>query len=385
MKRDTHKNYLKSIITKEFVDDLTKSDIEGLGKIDDVESLDELQKISQNVKSQLSTEEKDFLKQRIENSIHSQKSRRFTFIWGAAAAIAVLVVSSFLLIQNISSTGITEYAKNFETMPADGNTHLYLGLDEEIAINTKETEITHLKNSSEIRIDTDNKVEQELKINQVIYNTIYVPYGKKSKVVLSDNSTIWLNSGSKFIYPAKFSDKKREVFLEGEAVFEVAKNTEKPFIVVTNDVEVKVLGTVFNVSAYPSDTYTSAALVSGAVEINYKKSFFQNETVQIEPGTVAVFNKEQESISTTEDDVNKYTSWRNGVFILDEEPLLNIVNKLSRFHNINIEIESKTLANETFSGRLEFNQTAVQTLETIGEIVNFELRVDENKIVISEK
>lgn len=386
MKRDTHNNNLKQIVTKEFVDDLSNPEEAGLGEIDSVESLRKLQGTSQKSDSQLSQKEKDELRDRIENSIHSQKSIRKIYMWGAsAAAIAVLIVSSFLLTQNLSSSGIVEYAKNFENVPLDGNTHLFLGLENEIAIDTKEAEIKHLKNSSEIYIDADNKVEQELEINQVIYNTIYVPFGKKTKIVLADNSTIWLNSGSKFIYPAKFTDKKREVFLEGEAVFDVAKNKQKPFVVITNDIKVKVLGTVFNLSAYPSDDFTSTALASGAVEITFKKSLFQNETVNITPGTVAVFNKELESISKSEEDVEKYISWRCGLFILEEEPLQNIVNKLSRFHNIKIEIKGKTLANQTFSGRLEFNQTVVKTLETIGEIVDFELKADEEMITISEK
>jgi len=386
MKRDLHKNNLKQVVTKEFVDDLTQPEVKGLGEIKSIESLDELHKISPYVDSQLSQEEKDELKQKIDNSVHSQKSKSIFLKWSAvAAAIAVLVVSSFLVVQNMSSIGIVEYAKNFENVPVDGNTHLYLGLDDGIVINTKETEIKHLKNSTEISIDADNKVDQQLEINQVIYNTIYVPYGKKSKIVLSDNSTIWLNSGSKFIYPAKFSNKKREVFLEGEAVFDVAENKQKPFVVVTNDIEVKVLGTVFNLSAYPSDDFTSTALASGAVEINFKKSFFQNETLNITPGTVAVFNKEKESISKSEEDIEKYISWRCGIFILEEEPLQYIANRLSRFHNIKIEIEGETLANETFSGRLEFDETAVKTLQTIGEIVDFELTIGEKIITISEK
>lgn len=386
MKKDIHNNNLKQIVTKEFVQDLTTPEMDKYGKIDGSESFAGLQTISESKEFQLSQEEKDILKQEIRNSIHSQKSRSIVFKWSAtAAAIAVLVVSSFLVVHNMSSVSITDYAQNFENIHFDGNTHLYLGLNDPIDINTEDAEIKHLKNSTEIRIGSDNKIDQQLEINQVIYNTIYVPFGKKSKIVLSDNSTIWLNSGSKFIYPAKFTDKKREVFLEGEAVFDVAENKHKPFIVITNDIEVKVLGTVFNVSAYPSDDYVGTALVSGAVEINFKKTFFQTETVHITPGTVAVFNKDSESIREQEEDVCKYTSWRDGILILEEEPLQNIANKLSRFHNIEIEIVGEKLAKETFSGRLEFTTSVEQTLKTINEIVDFEIIANKRKIIISQK
>jgi len=223
MKKDLHKNNLKQIVTKEFVKDLTTPVMDEFGEIEGAESLKRLQVISDNKESQLSQEEKDILKQKIENSIHSQKSRTLVSRWSAAAAaIAVLVVSSFLVVQNMSTVSITDYARNFDKMPLDGNTHLYLGLNDQVDINSEDAEIKHLENSSEISIDSNNKIDQQLEINQIIYNTIYVPFGKKSKIVLSDNSTIWLNSGSKFTYPAKFSDKRREVYLEGEAVFDVA-------------------------------------------------------------------------------------------------------------------------------------------------------------------
>lgn len=381
MKRDISNSNIKKTVTREFLKDLA-----GSNEPDNLKaylSEKELNDISSMNETILSKQEKDELKQRIARSVESQKSKRLYIKWGAAAAaVAVLLLSSFIVFQSISTSGIVEYASRFENSSPDGNTRLFLGVNEEVAINSEDSEIQHLKNSSEIKIDSEERVEQKLELKQVVYNTLVVPFGKRTKIVLDDNSTIWLNSGSKFIYPAKFSKEKREVFLEGEAVFEVAENKEKPFIVITKDVQVKVLGTVFNVSAYDNDSFTSTALESGLVEINYKKSLFHSKTLNITPGTVAVFNRVDESMNEHHEDVRKYTSWRYGILMLEAEPLLNIVNKLSRFHNVEIEIEDEELAMETFSGQLEYKQSAEQTLKSIGEIVDFELTADAGKITI---
>lgn len=381
MKRGISNNNIRKTVTKRFLKDLS-----GSNEADNLKNLldeSELKNISPANETVLTKAEKEELKQRIVHSIDSQKSRKLYLKWGAAAAaVAVILISSLVVFQSMSSSGIVEYANNFENIPSDGNTHLFLGVNDEVAINSEESEIQHLQNSLEIKIDSEEHIEQKLELKTIVYNTLYVPFGKRTKIVLADKSIIWLNSGSKFIYPAKFSKEKREVFLEGEAVFEVAENKEKPFVVITNDVQVKVLGTVFNVSAYPNDDFTSTALESGSVEINYKKSIFHSKTLNIDPGTVAVFNKNDESMYEHQEDVKKYTSWRYGILMLEAEPLLNIANKLSRFHNIDIEIADEKLAMETFSGQLEYKQSAEQTLKTIGEIVDFELTANADKITI---
>ena len=289
MKRNISNSNFKKAFTKSFVNDLT-----GGGGYDISREIvgEESLQISNNVEDQLSSDEKLELKDEIFTSIRRQKIRSISWWSSVAAAAIILIGTTFLLQEYLKSDGIMAYANTFDVPATGGNTHLFLGTNDQVAINTDESEIQHLKNSTEIRIDTEESVEQELGVRKTIYNTLYVPFGKRTKIVLADNSVIWLNSGSKFIYPAQFEDEKREVYLEGEAVFEVAENKEKPFYVLTNDVEFKVLGTLFNVSAYPNDDFTSTALESGAVELNYKKSFFSSETINIKPGTVAVFNKE---------------------------------------------------------------------------------------------
>ena len=107
---------------------------------------------------------------------------------------------------------------------------------------------------------------------KIIYNELDIPIGSKSKITLSDGTQIWLNAGSTLKYPSKFSDKKREIFFEGEAFFDVSKDKNRPFIVRTSEINIRVLGTKFNVKSYPEDNIIEATLVSGSIEIETRRT-----------------------------------------------------------------------------------------------------------------
>jgi len=119
-----------------------------------------------------------------------------------------------------------------------------------------------------------------------------------------------LNSGSKLVYPVVFAEKKREVYIEGEAVFDVAHMKDKPFVVSTKDFDIKVLGTVFNVSAYPDDKYSSTVLEQGKIELIYRgASILSQEKLDISPGYMAVFDRNQKTFEQQQVNTQKYLSW----------------------------------------------------------------------------
>ena len=126
-----------------------------------------------------------------------------------------------------------------------------------------------------------------------MYNTLIVPYGKRSQLQLADGSKVWLNSGSKLVYPVTFEGKRREVYIEGEAIFDVAHNAKQPFIVLSKDHEIEVLGTLFNVSNYLDDESISTTLKNGSVQIRYKTDSFLKgrKVLKIVPGTRSVYKK----------------------------------------------------------------------------------------------
>lgn len=335
----------------------------------------------------LTEKEKKDLKLRIGDSIatYEKKRRRsrIRYISGIAAALAVLVFSSYYWIYfQTTDSKIENYVNTNEIqIEKDGDVMLVLNNQEEVKISEKSSNIAYSNSGEEVRINNSKKLTQS---SSNSYNTIIVPYGKRTKITLSEGTQVWINSGSRLTYPVTFEGDKREVHLIGEAVFDVTHNSEKPFHVVTDDYEVKVLGTVFNVSSYQDDKYTSTALESGKVEIKYNKdSFFKKSKITITPGTLAVFNNETKTISSKKVDVSKYLSWRDGKFIFKKEQLGNIVKKLSRYYNVSIEIANEELKTQTFSGHLDLKDQVEKVIEVIKQTSDLDYKKENNKIVIN--
>lgn len=191
---------------------------------------------------------------------------------------------------------------------------------------------------------------------------IIIPYGKRSEITLADGTHIWLNSGSQLSYPAQFEKKIREVYLSGEAFFDVAPDKSKPFEVITNEVTIRVLGTRFNVTSYKEDQTTQTVLLEGKVRAG--KNSFMAQTFDLDPGERIVFNKNDENLKKEKVDVNLYASWINGYLIFENEPTTVIFKKLERYYN------QKIMANErldkiTFSGKLDLRENIKDVLDNI--------------------
>lgn len=232
-------------------------------------------------------------------------------------------------------------------------------------------------------------ISQELsKQKKAVYNTLIVPYGKRSEVVLSDGSKVWLNSGSKLIFPAIFSNDKREVYLEGEAIFEVTHNEKKSFIVKSKNQDIEVLGTIFNVSNYSDDDSIFTVLKSGSVQIHYKNDnlISSKKHLKIAPNTLATYNKKAKRIDTSTVNVETYFSWRDGVFVFKNDALKTIMKKLSRYYNVDIIINDENLSNQMFSGYLDVNEDLDHVLKIINqaETSPFTYKmIDNNQLIIN--
>jgi len=339
--------------------------------------------ISKN-KNTLDPTSKQLIGGKIIRSIDIYK-RRKVFYRISSVAVLLLIVGISVLFEIGQESAIRSYAKNNIVVPLTGNTRLILSGDKEILINTDASRIEYAGNGNTIKIDASDKVSQVVEANEMVLNTVIVPYGKRTQITLSDNSTIWLNSGSKLIYPAKFAADKREVYLEGEAIFEVSHDKQHPFHVITPNVEVKVLGTVFNLSAYKDDNTVSTVLESGSVEIKYKSnSIFSQSKVTMVPGMLATYDPQKGTVEQTKVTTSYYTSWREGYFMFKQEPLSIILKKISRYYNVSIQLNNQEMANSTFSGQLDLRNSAVQVLEVIAEIMSAKVESVDNKILISK-
>jgi transmembrane sensor len=186
------------------------------------------------------------------------------------------------------------------------------------------------------------------------YVEVFSQRGVRSKVELPDGTSVWLNNSSKLRYPVAYG-KQRNVELEGEAYFDVAANPDKPFIVKAGNIDVKVLGTKFNVMSYPDDEKIEVALLTGSVELYKAINDKNNQFVaNLTPGSLASFNKTSNKLSIREADVKRHIAWKEGKLSFYETPLKEVAREMERWYNCEIKIANDQLSNlhltATFEG-----------------------------------
>ncbi len=170
---------------------------------------------------------------------------------------------------------------------------------------------------------------------------ISAPDGAKVQFSLPDGSIGWLNSGAKLKYPALFKH-QRKVELTGEAYFEVKHKDDTDFVVSVPDFDIKVLGTKFNISAYSGDSFSDVVLKEGKVEIIGKAGIFSHT---LAPGEKIAFNRETKSLNLYSVDAERFTAWKDGYLIIENEYLGQIIGRLERWYNVDINIKDKEVMN----------------------------------------
>ncbi|NMB50407.1 MAG: FecR family protein, partial [Bacteroidales bacterium] len=163
---------------------------------------------------------------------------------------------------------------------------------------------------------------------EIATNTLYVPAGQRAQLTLEDGTTVWLNAQSMLTYPSHFAGKERKVTLTGEAFFDVAKNSRKPFIVESQDIRVEVLGTQFNVYNYPDAGYFQASLVEGSVKISWNGN--ESDHVMLKPSQELVLQGGKASISEITNP--NHFLWKDGIYCFENERLLDIIEKLQLYY-----------------------------------------------------
>ena len=219
--------------------------------------------------------------------------------------------------------------------------------------------------------------------NKLVYNTLNIPFGRQFDLVLSDGTKVKLNSGSSIKYPVRFlKGQDRKVFLKGEAYFDVTTDMAHPFIVNADEMNIRVLGTQFNLSFYPEDEDISTVLVEGAVVL-YKEGadINTNTSSQLVPGQMAEWNKINNTMTVKEVDTNIYTAWKDGYLLFKASPFYSIRSKLERHFNITIEDRSGRLANQIYTATFR-NETIEEILEAFKEDTHFEYIHEGSKIII---
>lgn len=200
------------------------------------------------------------------------------------------------------------------------------------------------------------------KETKVIFNTLMTPRGGEYQIVLADGTKVWLNAASTLRFPTQFNDEERKVYLSGEAYFEVAPHPQPfspkgrggptPFIVNTGKMDVTVLGTKFNVSAYADDAKQIATLAEGAVRVKYGEGNKNSNGILLKPGYEAVVTESNNKIQVNKANVKAALAWKNGLFIFNSETLGHIMRTLSRWYDVEVRYEDGVDTLLHFTGRI---------------------------------
>lgn len=233
-----------------------------------------------------------------------------------------------------------------------------------------------------IRIDSGKAVysaPQSSSSEAEVYHILSVPRGGEYRLFLADGTIVHLNAGSELRYPVVFPAAERRVFLQGEAWFEVAKDAERPFYVGTEEVNIRVYGTRFNVNTHPVRS-TETVLVSG--EIGIAKAGSAEER-RMHPGQLASYDRNSGTISLEEVDVRKYIAWKEGEFCFNDDTLEEILEELGRWYDVTIFFRSPAKKDIQFSGHLKRYEDIRKILDVMAESTGIVFEVNGRTVIVN--
>jgi transmembrane sensor len=300
--------------------------------------------------------------------------RRYTRYAVAALVILLAGSTTYVAYRNLHKPAapaqipVVAVAPPLRIPPGSHNAQLVLSNGKVIGLGAAGTQKIHEADGTTVVNDRDvlkyagvrTKLEQETR-----YNTVITPRGGEYQLVLSDGTKVWLNAASSIRYPVCFGGKERRVAVVGEAYLEVAKDAAHPFIVTTRQSNITVLGTSFDVKAYPDEQADKTSLVEGQVKVSASTATSPDSSgspvrlgsaagsgdVLLTPGAQAVVGCGR-GITVSRANLEEALAWKNGLFVFQSECLESITRKLYRWYNVDIIFNNNTLKNIRFTGRL---------------------------------
>ncbi len=329
----------------------------------------------------LSDDDKKDIYRAILHNIHQYKKRRRLLKLSSIAAISLILVVSVLFITHIKDNSRTGFLQKEtlivgETLP-----------EEEIYLISGDSKIS-ITHKSHIGLTEDGKAlvtdstasRKELLLAKTELNKLVVPYGKRTNLTLSDGTEVWLNSGTQLDFPTEFTGNTREITVNGEIFIEVAHNPRIPFIVRTQNMDIHVYGTSFNVSAYKDDSRKTVVLVDGKVKIetgnNRTSELLPNEKIEVTENNIT-----KETVN-----VSEYTSWTRGVLEFNGTPMSEILKKIGRYYNVQFEgTQNVKLHDQTCTGKLFLSNNLDSVMTSVSILSSTVYSRDNNIIHISKK
>ena len=309
----------------------------------------------------------------LQKKYQRRRKRRFLISMARVAAVALPFVMAVVLYVGLNreeeQTLRPSLASNI--LPGTSKAVLTLANGQMIPLGKETTDSTIITDGTQISASESGITYADGGESEaVVYNKLDIPRGGEFCLTLSDGTRVWLNSETSIQYPVVFGTKERRVFIQGEVYFEVAKDAKKPFTVQFMSSSVTVLGTSFNIRAYPEEKQSQTTLAEGSVRI-----YSPGSSMLLKPGEQAEVKALSGEMVKKEVDVKTFTSWKNGRFVFEQEPLENIMRTLERWYDIRVIFRDEGAKRISLSGNLkrygDFSQV-MNMLQMTGD-VRFEL------------
>lgn len=318
----------------------------------------------------------------------SNINSREKYNWIETAWFEKVSVASILLVlclgtmYFINSTNSISRSVTGEILQIQNDNQVTLAVGDKV-FNLSEKNVVLSNNKAEVN-GTESQLEvkafniEKNDASVAQWSTLKVPKMKSYFMKLSDGTKVWLNSCSEIKFPDHFVEGKREVFIKGEAYFEVQSNVKNPFLVHTSNSVVEVTGTKFNVNSYSNEPNT-VTLLEGKVSV-----CVGSEKYQIMPGQQLVRNNNGEC-NIVKVDAALYSMWKDGVYEFSNMPLKDLAYRLERWYNIKFEFENTAIANECFSGMIKKEYDIKYFIEVLEKTTNYKFTLQGSKIVVKEE
>lgn len=301
----------------------------------------------------------------------------------AAAALIILSFGGYFLSRQKKINEINTLVKN-DIAPGKNKATLTLAngkkvilsdaangkLATEAGVSIKKTKNGELIYVADVVAETSQASPQ--------FNTLETARGEQYQVILPDGSHVWLNAASSLKYPVTFAGKERLVELTGEAYFEVAHNKNMPFKVKTQQQEVEVLGTHFNINAYDDEKATATTLIEGSVKVTLASN---NKNTVIKPGQQAMVHNAYLAVQQV--DTDDAIAWKNGYFQFNDENLENIMRQISRWYDVDVQYQDNTLKAQTFGGTVSRYKNVSEVIKTLEFTNAVHFEVEGKRIVVT--
>lgn len=322
-----------------------------------------------------------WIKIEIENkkNLRTRLNRKKTYLYSSMVAcllIAVGVISYFFVReQTPGRMDIKDIALSM-TDDISNEIQLILPDNETIELNEKSADIV-IEKDGDITINSkkiggiSQQKEKQRQAPASSYNHLIVPYGRHSSLTLSDGTKMHINSGSKVVFPNHFSETERQIFVNGEVYLEVVPNKKAPFYIRTDQMDVQVLGTTVNVTAYEHDNRQSVVLVTGSVKVITR----DKQVTQLSPSQMLDYSNGKRAVSTV--NTYEYTCWKDGYFIYTKESLGNIMNQLSRYYGVKIVCDSGIISTSC-SGKLDLKENLNKVMQDLSDILRIDFLLQDN-------